>query len=175
MQKFQRRKPLHSQPIHLLKDPLGGLTMSLMSGANSRELSGPESSCRQDSKATALSEMAGVTRGVVKVYLHNWFIWLPPAGFSEPPNYYYQESCINYYVPEWVDRLIGWEWQNKFSNAALSSSFSSGLPLFLNIESKPAQLTPLQVGGKRHPDPPCLFLVSFRASHRSSSWWEEAY
>lgn len=168
MQKFQRRKPLHSQSIHLLKDPFGGLTMSLMlTQGSSLALRAAAGRIPRPQP----SEMAGVTRGVVKVYLHNWFIWLPPAGFSEPPNYYYQESCINYYVPEWVDRLIGWEWQNKFSKAALSSSLSSGLPLFLNIESKPAQLTPLQVGGKRHPDPPCLFLVSFRASHRSSSWW----
>lgn len=74
--------------------------MALMSGANSRELSSPKSSCRQGSKAIALLGMAGVTRGVVKVHLHDWFICLSPAGFSDPPNYYYQESCVNYRVPE---------------------------------------------------------------------------
>lgn len=53
---------------------------------------------------TALLEMAGAIQGAVNAYLHNWFIWLPPAGFSEPPNYYYQENCINYYMPKWVCR-----------------------------------------------------------------------
>lgn len=66
------------------KGPPWRLMMALMSGANSRELSSPKSSCRQGSKAIALLEMAGVTQGVVKVQLHDWFIFLSPAGFSDP-------------------------------------------------------------------------------------------
>lgn len=89
--------------------------MALVSGANSRELSGPKNSCRQDSKAIALPEMAGVIWGVVTVYLHRYltFIWLSPAGFSVPPNYYYWESCINYYVPKCMSRQVHRLWMAK--------------------------------------------------------------